>query len=302
MRIVFQPPVHSIDNWPGGLDAAALADLAVAAEEAGFDAIAMTDHPFPSDAWLASGGHHSLDPFVALGYVAARTRRIRLITNLVVAAYRNPYLTAKAAATVDVLSGGRLVLGMGAGYLAAEFAVLGAEHDGRGPRFDASIAAIRAAWTGESVQAEGPFPAAGHTALPRPLQRPGPPIWIGGNSRAARRRAARLGDGWMPFQQPPEQAAVTGTDPLTTLEDLALHVAELGRLRTGSGRAEPLDVCFAPRRVGSAAAMVSFLDSSGPACVEAGVTWLSWPCTARSLPECLAAIEEVGKAAPQHGG
>jgi probable F420-dependent oxidoreductase len=294
MKVVFQPPAHAIERWPTGLGERELGELAVAAEEAGFDAISATDHPFPSDEWLAAGGHHAFDPFVALAFIGARTSRIRLLTNLAVAGYRNPYLAAKAAASVDVLSGGRLTLGVGAGYLAAEFEVLGADHSGRGPRFDAALTAMRAAWTGERARPDRYYPADGHTALPRPVQRPHPPIWIGGNSRRARRRAAEHAQGWMPFQQPPEQAAVTGTDPLGTIEELAGHIDDLDRLRRGLGRADPLDVCFAPRGISTAERLVTFLDAFGPACADAGVTWLTWQSSARSLKACLADITRAG--------
>jgi probable F420-dependent oxidoreductase len=303
VKIVFQPPPQAIERWPGGLGRRELAELAVAAEDAGFDAIATTDHPFPPGEWLESGGHHAFDPFVALAFVAARTSRIRLLTNLVVAGYRHPYLTAKAAATVDLLSDGRLILGLGAGYLASEFAVLGAEYSGRGPRFDAALRALRAAWTGESVHAVGSYPADGHRALPRPIQRPGPPIWIGGNSRRARQRAARHAEGWMPFQQSADLAAVTRTDPLASIEQLAEQVTELDRLRRDYDRAVPLEVCFAPQRIGSADALLGYLDGSGAACAAAGVTWLVWHCSSRSLDECLAAVARVGAAIkPQAAG
>jgi probable F420-dependent oxidoreductase len=285
MRINFQMPSRAIkhyERWIGGHE---LSVLAVAAEEAGFDAVSMTDHPFPPDEWLAAGGHQAFDPFVALAVIGARTSRIRLLTNLVVAGYRSPYITAKAAASVDVLSGGRLVLGMGAGYVEGEFAALGADFRGRGVRFDAALTAIGEAWDGRSV---------GHSALPRPERRP--PIWIGGNSRRARRRAATDGDGWMPFGQGAEQAAITGTDSLTSVEQLADRIADLDRMRRELGRPEPLDVCFAPPGVGSAEAFLAFLDSSGAACAEAGVTWLTWESSARSADACLADIGSVGSA------
>src|SRR5260370_1939548 len=149
--------------------------------------ISSTDHPFPDEKWLAGGGHHAFDPFVSLAFMAAHTRRIRLLTMLVVAGYRHPYITAKAAASLDNLSGGRLVLGVGAGYQQPEFAVLGAPFGDRGPRLDAAVAAIRVAWSGNVVDFDDPyFPAHGHVMLPRPAQPDGPPIWFGGNSARAR--------------------------------------------------------------------------------------------------------------------
>src|SRR5262245_21320264 len=109
----------------------AIAEMAKAAEAAGFDAVFVTDHPFPDDRWLAGGGHHALDPFVALAFAAASTTTLRLHTNLYVAAYRNPFLSAKAVATLDHLSNGRVILGIGAGYLEPEFDALGVAFDER---------------------------------------------------------------------------------------------------------------------------------------------------------------------------
>jgi probable F420-dependent oxidoreductase len=295
MKINFQMPPRAVKHYETWIGERELADLAVAAEDAGFDAVSMTDHPFPSDDWLAVGGHHSFDPFVALSFMAARTSRIRMLTNLVISAYRDPYLAAKSVASLDLLSGGRLTLGLGAGYQAAEFAALGADFEDRGRRFDAALAAMRAAWTGETVTVtDGYFPADGHTALPRPAQRPHPPVWIGGNSRRARRRAAQHADGWMPFQQPPAQAAITGTDALTTLGELAERVAELDRMRLESGRPDPLDVCFAPHGLGSSEQLIGFLEERSQTCAEAGVTWITWESKARSVDQCLGDIAAVG--------
>src|SRR5437879_11325137 len=120
-------PTHRVDNQDEFLTAAAVAEMAATAETAGFDAVYVTEHPVPGDAWLASGGHHALDPFVVLSAAAAATSRLRLQTNLVIAAYRNPFLLAKALASLDVISGGRVIAGIGTGYLEPEFAALGVE-------------------------------------------------------------------------------------------------------------------------------------------------------------------------------
>jgi probable F420-dependent oxidoreductase len=275
MRFVLQFPMRAVKGYDSWIGDGHLADVAVLAEEAGFDAVAMTDHPFPEDGWLANGGHHSFDPFVALSFMAAGTRRVRLITNVLVASYRNPYLAAKAAASLDSLSGGRLVVGMAAGYLEAEFAVLGADFAGRGGRFDSAIGAMRAAWTGESVDLDDPhFAASGHTMLPRPQQDPGPPIWIGGNSRRAQRRAVELGDGWMPFPASRTLADITGTMELASVEQLGVQVASVRARRSEAGGA-PLDVCFAPfESLRDVAAGAPAVAAKLAAYEDAGVDWL----------------------------
>jgi probable F420-dependent oxidoreductase len=300
MKIVFQMPPRTLKHYDEWIGERVLTDLAEAAERAGLDAIAMTEHPFPPDSWIDAGGHHSFDPFVALSIMAGRTTQLRLLTNLAVAAYRSPWMLAKAAASLDLLSGGRMVLGMGAGYVTEEFAALGADHAGRGPLFDATIDAMRAAWTGGSVRiADGPFAISGHTQLPTPVPREGrigPPIWIGGNSARARRRVAEKGDGWLPFEQEARQAEITGTDELSD-DALAEHIDGIREARRERGNDDEFEVVFAPRteRAGtSAEAFLAALENRGPAWRTAGVTGLTWQCFARSADAAMSEIEAVG--------
>ncbi len=227
----------------------AVSETARAAEDAGIDAVFVTEHPFPEDDWMASGGHHALDPFVALSFAAAATTRLRVLTNLCVVPYRNPYLLAKAAASLDVLSGGRLILGCGAGYLEAEFAALGQEFDDRNQRFDDGLVAMKAAWTGASVEVA--TSGRSHTMAPRPVQQPHPPIWIGGNSNRAVRRAVELGDGWMPFPNPASLAARRKTAALETVDDLASRLAMAADHAAAIGRPPLRDVMFAAVGVGA---------------------------------------------------
>jgi alkanesulfonate monooxygenase SsuD/methylene tetrahydromethanopterin reductase-like flavin-dependent oxidoreductase (luciferase family) len=114
-------------------------ELARAAEEAGWDGFAFTEHPAPGLRWLKTGGHQTLDPFVALSYVAAVTSRLRLLTYLSVLPYRNPMLLAKAAASVDIVSDGRFILGAGVGYNKSEFHALGVDFDERNALFDEAL-------------------------------------------------------------------------------------------------------------------------------------------------------------------
>src|SRR5206468_1337105 len=111
------------------LDAGPVSELAIAAERAGFHGFACTEHPAPTARWLRAGGHQTLDPFVALGHVAAVTTELRLLTHLAVLPYRNPLVLGKAAATVDRLSNGRFILGVGVGYLKAEFHAVGTDFE-----------------------------------------------------------------------------------------------------------------------------------------------------------------------------
>ena len=292
MKLNYQLPPRAVKHWDDWIGEHQLADIAVAAEEAGFEMVSMTDHPFPYEGWVSTGGHHAFDPFVALSFMAAATRRVRLCTLVVVSAYRNPYVTAKAAASLDNLSGGRLVLGMGVGYQREEFAVLGASFDDRGKRFDAAVRALQAAWSGEVVEHDDPFyPAHGHVMLPRPAQRPGPPIWFGGNSAAARRRVATMGQGWLPFEQTPESAAITGTPALSSLDELAEQIAGLRDKARAAGRTDEISVCYGAHGAGSFAEHAESIAARMDAFAAAGLTHVLIDSRARSFDDCLREIE-----------
>ena len=294
MKFSIQLATERVDRPEEFLTATAIAEMAKAAEGAGFDACFVTDHPIPEEGWLASGGHHALDPFVALAFAAAATLRIRLHTNLLILPYRNPFLTAKAAATLDVASGGRLILGVGAGYLEGEFAALGVDRSHRNELSDEALISMKQAWSGVG------FEAAGHTvaALPRPAQRP-PPIWIGGNSKGAIRRAVEHAQGWAPFPAPAAVAERTGTAAIAGLDDLKPRIAYAREHAKAAGRREPLDIVFIPlgfsMRRGTGAA-VERLAHDLPAYAEAGVTWLSLgvPCETRA--EYCDRVRELGAA------
>jgi len=278
--------IKHFDSWVGDGD---MSDFAVAAEQAGLDSVHVTDHPFPEDSWLASGGHQAFDPFVALATMSAVTTTIGLRTNLLVSGYRHPYLMARSIASLDRLSGGRMIVGMGAGYLEAEFDVLGADFASRGKRFDEALAAMADAWSGETVdRPDGFYPAQGHTMLPMPSQRPGPPVWIGGNSKAAKRRAAVSCDGWIPMAAGPTLASITGTSTLTSLEQLKSEIDEVNSRRAEAGRTNRFDVAFSAFDLPAPAD-----DRSGEQTLDVigrheaiGVTWMSLPCRGRSLSAC----------------
>ena len=173
--------------------------FAQTAERVGYDAIAFTDHPAPSNRWVDSGGEGVADLFTSLAFCAAVTERVRLMSHVYVPAYRHPLAVAKAFATLDVVSGGRVIMGVGAGHVAGEFEVLGVPFAERGRLLDESIDALRAAFAEDYPTLPGPrWPAADVGQHPRSIQEDGPPIWVGGSSPAAIRRAATRGDGWLP--------------------------------------------------------------------------------------------------------
>jgi len=273
----------------------ALTSFARAVEAAGFDGIGFTDHPAPSRSWLEAGGHDALDPFVSLAMVAAVTDRLLLIPNIVVLPYRNPFLVAKAAATLDALTGGRFVLSVATGYLRGEYRSLGVDFEQRNTLFDEALAAIRGVWSQDAFSFEGVgFTASDVSASPKPVDLP---IWIGGNSALTRRRVAAVGDGWNPFPAPERLARTTRTVKLDGLDDLAPMLDELWALLEGAGR-EPNSVAVSfttglpgPAERGFDAG--SHLDAVEKM-EEMGITWNSVPVPGSSLGAAIEAVQRYG--------
>jgi probable F420-dependent oxidoreductase len=212
------------------LDAGAITDLAAAAEKAGWSGMALTEHPAPSSRWLETGGHQSLDPFVALAAAAGVTSSLALVTNISVIPYRNPLLLAKSAATLNRMSEGRFYLGAGAGYLKSEYFALGVDFKERNALFEEALEVMQLHWKGEPFTFEGRhFSARDIRALPAPRNR-SVPIWMGGNSDAALRRAAKYAAGWMPMTAPASVAKTARTPPVTNTEELRERLGVLERL------------------------------------------------------------------------
>ena len=228
MRFILQYPEAS-GSGIDLLDAGAITDMAAAAEQAGWHGIALTEHPAPSATWLESGGHQSLDPFVALASAAGVTSSLSLVTNLSVIPYRNPLLLAKSAATLNRMSEGRFYLGAGAGYLKSEYFALGVDFDERNALFEEALQVMQLHWSGEPFDFEGRhFSARNIRALPAPRDNR-VPIWMGGNSDTALKRAARYADGWMPMAAPASVAKTARTPPVTTPEQFRERLGALER-------------------------------------------------------------------------
>src|SRR6201998_631535 len=175
MRFAITPPMHTPPYKPELVTGEGIGKVAAATEAAGFHGFGFTDHPAPSQRWLEAGGHDALDPLVGLGFAAGRTTTLRLIPNIVVLPYRNPFVVAKSGATLDLLSGGRFTLAVGVGYLKREFAALGVSYDERAELFEEALQVIRAIWTSDDITFDGKhFSARGITAKPRPISRPYP--------------------------------------------------------------------------------------------------------------------------------
>ena len=194
MRIGFGAPVAGAWATPGYLTA-----FARRAEDAGYASLWSFQRLLvPEGSGMEPVYRSVLDPMVALGYVAASTSRIRLGVALVNLPFISPTVLAKQATTVDVLSGGRLDLGLGIGWMPEEFAATGASTARRGARTEEYLAVLHTLWADEVSSFDGEFytiPAGRQD--PRPVQRPGPPVLLGGMSRPAMERAGRIADGWI---------------------------------------------------------------------------------------------------------
>lgn len=212
-------------------DPGSLRRIAESAEASGLESLWCGEHvvlPKPRVAPSPADPEHDfLHPSVVLGYLAACTETLKLGTGIVLIAQRNPLVLAKEFASVDVLSNGRAILGIGAGYLQPEFDAIGAPFRERGRRTDEAIDAMRALWTEQDPSFDGQFwQFSGIDAHPRPTSLGGVPIHIGGHSEAALKRAAERGQGWYGWMQDPEQTAE--------------YVRQLNELSERCGRAEAL--------------------------------------------------------------
>lgn len=186
-------------EWERDARADDLARIARAADELGFDHLTCAEHTVVPLDKSEGRGLTYWDPLSTLGFLAAVTSRIRLATSVIVLGYHHPLEIAKRYGTLDRLSGGRLVLGVGVGSLAEEFELLGAVFDGRGERADDAIAAIRASISTTRPAYSGTFYRFEGVALEPCALAPRVPIWVGGRTPRSLRRAVELGDGWMPF-------------------------------------------------------------------------------------------------------
>ena len=225
---------------------------AEAAERLGYGFISVNDHivvprdiasryPYSeSGEWAARTAGECLDQLAALAFLAARTERLRLLTSVMVVPQRHPVLTAKMLATIDVLSAGRLIVGCGVGWLKEEFEAVGApDFAERGRVTDEYLDAFKVLWTADDPVYRGQHAQFENIMfLPKPVQKPHPPIWIGGESPVAMKRAVRVGDGWYPANNNPQYR-------LDTAARLGVAVQELHGMCEAAGR-DPasLDVAY----------------------------------------------------------
>jgi len=284
MKFSVALPQDLISDWIDGRSS--LAILAQAAEAAGFHACSVTDHPVPTGRWLDGGGHLSPDPFTALGFVAASTKTIKVQTAILVLPYRNPFLVARAANSVDLFSGGRLILGVGVGYLKGEYKALGVDHDARNDLTDEYLAALKAAWTNDEFEFAGTgYQAVGNRILPHAVQKPHPPIWVGGNAKRAIRRAVQYGDAWLPFNVPADSPVVktARTVSMGDETDLAAGIAYLREQVETQGRTRPIAIVLDSFRAPEGGPQ-AVLDAAGRL-EQMGVSWVGVHIEGKTVSE-----------------
>lgn len=202
-----------VADWERRAGPAEMARIAAKADQAGFHYLGVCDHVAIPRRLAPAMGTVWYDCVATLGFLAGITARVRLLSHVYVPALHHPLAAAKAFATLDALSGGRVIVGVGTGHVPEELAALGADFSRRGALLDEAIDLLATALTDELPEHAGPtWPVSDLAIAPRPVQAPRPPIWVGGSSPAAIRRAALRGDGWLPQGTPraqmPEQIAV----------------------------------------------------------------------------------------------
>ena len=248
--VVIQP-TGATPAWEAAADIADVARIAAAADDLGFDYLTCSEHIAVPDEDAVRRGSIYWDPLATLSYLAACTTRIRLATSVLVLGYQHPLAIAKRYGTLDRLSGGRVVLGVGVGSSATEFEVLGASFADRGARADDAIAALRAAWGTTRPDYDGAFYRFSSLRVEPCGVQPRVPIWVGGRTARSLRRALELGDGWMPFalsrneiatmldgrSLPPDFEVVLATPRLDPTGDPARCAHKLAALRASGATA-----------------------------------------------------------------
>jgi probable F420-dependent oxidoreductase len=229
-----QLPVQSqstiyVEPWEAAAGPDELARVALACEAAGFFYVGVCDHTVIPERLAGAMSTVWYDTVATLGWLAAVTSEIHLLSHIYVAALRHPLRAAKEFATVDVLSAGRVICGVGAGHVSEEFDLMGPAFDERGPATDEAVTGLALGLTEEYPTLPGPrWPASGVGLKPRPARAPRPPLWVGGSSPAALRRTARFGDGWLP------QSVGPNVELLATLRELRAEHRDGAPLDIGS--------------------------------------------------------------------
>ncbi|MBI3744622.1 MAG: TIGR03619 family F420-dependent LLM class oxidoreductase, partial [Chloroflexi bacterium] len=224
------PCIHPIATPKWGVEAVVDCVEAVAkkADALGYEWVTCCDHAVIPEETASHMGTRWFDPIATLGFAGGMTKRVKLLTSVIVVPYRSPFNIAKSLGTLDSLTNGRVIFGAGVGHLEREFRTLGANYEERGAVTDEYIEIIKALWSEDSATYHGKYwDFDGMMIAPRPVQRPHPPVWVGGNGKLAVRRAVLHGQGWHPF--------------MVTLAEYRDNVKYAKELAAKVGRKEPLE-------------------------------------------------------------
>jgi probable F420-dependent oxidoreductase len=269
--VTLNPRAHG--TWEESAGLAELTAVAEAADRLGYHHLTCSEHVAVPVEAAARRGSRYWDPLATLGYVAARTEQIRLATHVLVLGYHHPLEIAKRYGTLDVVSGGRLILGLGVGSLEEEFDLLDAPFDDRGDRGDDALRALRASLGRPEPEYHGPhFDFEGFVVEPT-TTRPDVPLWIGGRSPRSLRRAVELADGWAPFAVPPE--------------DVGRWLGRARESEAWAARTVPLEVVLYPDPWVDPVGDPDATDDLVGRYLEAGATILNLRFRSRSLEEWL---------------
>ncbi len=266
LPIVQQVPGRA-QTWEAEAGPGELLRVAQAADRLGYAWVTCSDHVAVPASYRAAMGPTWYEPATTLAFIAAATHRVRLLSHVLVLPYRHPLLIAKTFATLDRLSAGRVVIGAGSGHLKPEFRSLGIDHASRGARSDEYLQAVAVALEQEVSSFEGASVRWRDMMVsPRPVQLPRPPIWVGGNTRAVAERAARYGDGWIPWQLEPDEFAAR-VDDARAVRRAAGHAAPFALIAPVSiardtGPTAVIERVRAWRRAGATACHLGF-DNDG---------------------------------------
>ena len=300
---------------PKTTDGGAMIEFAQAVEALGFESVWTGDHivlpveetdqyPYtPDGRFVARPDDPQLDALVILSYIASSTTRVSIGTTVAIVPYRNPILQAKMFATLDVLTHGRVVCGVGVGWLEKEFDVLGASYVDRGPVTDEYLRIFRTLWTEQEPEFHGEhYDFDGIYFAPKPVRDGHIPVWVGGHSRRAIRRTVKFGDAWHPTRQTPEFvernlpylrdfSAQTGRDPdeITISLKRTLHFTDIG-----------IEEGPANRSNGALIASTGEIIEDVRSCQEIGIHQLTFDFRTPDVDDCIRTMEHLATAvAPQ---
>lgn len=296
--------------YPNLLDGDQIRQFAIRTEELGFDSIWSGDHiVFPAEAtngypYTRDGSFQRLpeqpfiEPFTLLSFIASVTSSIRIGTTVIIVPYRHPVVQAKMLACLDVLSGGRVICGVGVGWLKAEFDALGARFAERGAVTDEYIEIFKCLWREKLPSFDGRFHQfSGITFEPKPLQRPHIPIWVGGHSRPALRRAVHHGDAWHPTRQTPQWVAERlpflrayadecgrDVDTITISLKRSLHFSDLGVAQGSS-----------PMTTGTLIGTAEQVVDDIKRCEDLGIAQVTFDFRTSNFDECVRVLERLAE-------